>query len=182
MKAFCVIASVLYVVWTSGAAADAIPQGAPVAFAVSKSDPSIFYPTRALRKGDLFEVNVHHLHEYNRLIVVPCSPSCVKPDFVYAYPLSFGIQHLVIPISAHYYFWLERDQIGGPGIPYLFGWTRLPLPVLEQQAADNHFLAKFDRGTDLSLRTLYLHPTVDSEAAPYDTSARERILDRPVQY
>jgi len=166
----------------SHSAGAATLQGGPVHFAVSQNDSSIFYPTRALRKGDRFEVNVHHLYEYNRLMVVPCHPNCTKPDFVFAYPLRFGVQHLVIPITGHYYFWLERDQIGGPGIPYRFGWTRLPLPVLEQQVTEDHFLAKFDHGTDLSLRTLYVHPMDETEFVPDNADAKARILNSPVTY
>jgi hypothetical protein len=29
-----------------------------------------------LKKGDRFEVNAHHLHQINNLMVVPCHPSC----------------------------------------------------------------------------------------------------------
>lgn len=156
--------------------------GAPVHFAVLKNDATIFYPTRALRKGDRFEVNVHHLREYNQLMVVPCRPSCSKPDFVYAYPLQFGVQHLVIPMTGRYYFWLERDQIGGQGIPTRFGWTRLPLPVLEQESSADHFLARFDSGTDLSMRTLYVHPVDDSAAQADEARSRDLILGRPITY
>ncbi len=156
--------------------------GAPVNFAVLKSDPTIFYPTRALRKGDRFEVKVHHLREYNQLMVVPCRPNCLKPDFVYAYQLQFGIQHLVIPISGRYYFWLERDQIGGKGIPTRFGWTRLALPVLEQESREDHFLARFDSGTDLSMRTLYVHPAVAGAPETDEVRSRDLILGRPVTY
>ena len=156
--------------------------GAPVNFAVLKNDATIFYPTRALRKGDRFEVNVHHLRQYNQLMVVPCRPDCKKPDYVYAYPLQFGVQHLVIPISGRYYFWLERDQIGGQGVPTRFGWTRLPLPVLEHESSEDHFLAKFDSGTDLSLRTLYVHPVEGTAAAADEARSRDLILGRPVTY
>lgn len=156
--------------------------GPPVNFAVLKADATIFYPTRALQKGDRFEVNVHHLHEYNQLMVVPCRPNCRKPDFVYAYPLQYGIQHLVIPISGRYFFWLERDQIGGKGIPTRFGWTRLALPVLEQEATENHFVAKFDSGTDLSLRTLYVHSRFDTGSSPDEASPSDLIRSSPVTY
>ena len=156
--------------------------GPPVNFAVLKNDPTIFYPTRALQKGDRFEVNVHHLREYNQLMVVPCRPDCRKPNFVYAYPLRFGIQHLEMPISGRYYFWLERDQIGGKGIPTRFGWTRLPLPVLEQESHEDHFLARFDSGTELSMRTLYVHPAVESAPESDEVRSRDLIRSRPVTY
>ena len=156
--------------------------GAAVNFAVLKNDATIFYPTRALQKGDRFEVNVHHLRQYNQLMVVPCRPNCKQPDYVYAYPLQFGVQHLVIPISGRYYFWLERDQIGGQGVPTRFGWTRLPLPVLEHVTSEDHFLAKFDSGTDLSLRTLYVHPLEGTAAAADEARSRDLILGRPVTY
>jgi hypothetical protein len=182
LKFLCALAALAALAAATPAAAAPAAQGAPVNFAVLKNDATIFYPTRMLRKGDRFEVNVHHLREFNQLMVVPCQPSCAKPNFVYAYPLQFGIQHLVIPISARYYFWLERDQIGGTGIPIRFGWTRLPLPVLEQQATADHFLAKFDGGTDLSLRTLYVHPLAETAPQADEASSRALILGRPVTY
>ena len=162
------------------AAAAPTAPGPPVNFAVLDSDAAIIYPTRALRKGDRFEIVARHLHQYNGLMVVPCLPNCLKPTFVYAHPLSFGIQHLEIPISAHYVFWLERDQIGGPGIPYRHGWTRLPLPVLAQQQTADHFTAQFDSGTELSLRALYLQAAAETAARPEEVSARSLVLSRPV--
>ena len=162
MKTYRAIAGPLFLLVSSLSTNAAFAQGLPVDFAVAKGESTIFYPIRTLRKGDRFEVNVHQLHEYNRLMVVPCHPDCANPDFVFAYPLRTGIQHLRIPSSGHYYFWLERDQIGGNGIPYRNGVTRLPLPVLEQQASEDHFVAKFDNGTELSLRTLYTQPLAEA--------------------
>jgi hypothetical protein len=161
MKTGLTLVGLLTFVFSSEAADAAAAQGLPVTFAVAKGDATIFYPQRALRYGDTFIVTAHHLREYNRLMVVPCRPSCEKPNFVWAYPLSFGIQHLRIPISGHYYFWLERDQIGGPGVPYRNGWTRLPLAVLESQLSADHFFASFDQGTTLSIRTLDAHPVTE---------------------
>ena len=161
MRAARALVGLLALVFSSDLAAAAAAVGPPVNFAVAKGDGTIFYPTRALRYGDTFAVTVHHLHEYNRLMVVPCRPSCDKPDFVWAYPLRFGLQHLRIPISGHYYFWLERDQIGGPGVRYRNGWTRLPLPVLDSQESADHFFATFDQGTTLSIRTVDAHPVAE---------------------
>lgn len=146
----------------AGPIANASPStGPPVEFAVAKGDGTIFYPTRALRYGDTFAITAHHLNEYNRLMVVPCHPSCEKPDFVLAYTLRFGLQHLRVPISGHYYFWLERDQIGGRGVPYRYGWTRLPLPVLDRQQSPDHFFATFDRGTTLAIHSVDVHPVTE---------------------
>ena len=161
MRAGPALAGVLTFLFSGSAANAAAGQGPSVNFAVAKSNTTIFYPTRALRFGDRFEVNAHHLNEYNRLMVVPCRPDCAKPNFVLAYPLSFGVQHLRIPISGHYYFWLERDQIGGPGVRYRDGWTRLALPVLDSQGTADHFFAAFDKGTTLSFRTLDAHPVAE---------------------
>ncbi|MGH8252622.1 MAG: hypothetical protein ACRES2_01195 [Steroidobacteraceae bacterium] len=158
MNAGLKILGVLTLVCAGPAADCAAAQGPPVNFAIAKGDGTIFYPTRALRYGDMFAVTAHHLNEYNRLMVVPCRPSCEKPNYVLTYTLRFGLQHLRIPISGHYYFWLERDQIGGPGVPYRNGWTRLPLPVLDSQTSADHFLAAFDKGTTLSIRTIDAHP------------------------
>ena len=146
---------------TSPIAIASASTGPPVEFAVAKGDGTIFYPTRALRYGDTFAITAHHLNEYNRLMVVPCRPSCEKPDFVLAYSLRFGLQHLRVPISGHYYFWLERDQIGGPGVPYRYGWTRLPLPVLDRQQSPDYFFATFDRGTTLAIRSVDVHPVTE---------------------
>jgi len=140
------VAGVLALVFSGAAANAARGQGPPVNFAVAKGNNTIFYPTRALRYGDRFEVNAHHLYEYNRLMVMPCRPDCEKPNFVLAYPLQFGVQHLRIPISGHYYFWLERDQIGGPGVPYRGGWTRLAMPVVSSQGTADNFFATTGSG------------------------------------
>ena len=146
----------------AGPIANASPStGPPVEFAVAKGDGTIFYPTRALRYGDTFAITAHHLNEYNRLMVVPCHPSCEKPDFVLAYSLRFGLQHLRVPISGHYYFWLERDQIGGRGVPYRYGWRREPLPVLDRQQSPDHFFATFDRGTTLAIHSVDVHPVTE---------------------
>jgi hypothetical protein len=150
------LAGVLAFVFFSAAANAAAAQVPPVEFAVAKGNTTIFYPTRALRYGDRFEVNAHHLNQDNRLMVVPCRPDCAKPNFVLAYPLRFGVQHLRIPISGQYYFWVERDQIGGPD-----GWTRFARPVLSSQGTADHFVATFDEGTTLSIRTLDAHPIAD---------------------
>ena len=155
------LAGALAFLFASAAANAAAEQGPPVNFTVAKGNATIFYPTRALRYGDRFEVNVHHLNQDNRLMVVPCRPDCAKPNFVLAYPLRFGVQHLRIPISGHYYFWLERDQIGGPGVRYPDGWTRLALPVLDSQGTADHFVATFDHGTTLSFRTLDAYPIAE---------------------
>ena len=178
----CNLAVLLTLAVAGVATAAPDPPAAPVGFAVLDSDAAIFYPTRALRKGDRFEIKARHLHEYNRLMVVPCLPSCLKPDFVYAHPLQFGVQYLDIPISARYLFWLERDQIGGPGIPYRYGWTRLPLPVLTEQAMANHFVAQFDSGTELSLRPLFVQAAAEVAARPENISAKSLVLSRPVRY
>ena len=162
MKTHRAITALLFLLAFGLLADSAFAQGAPIDFAVSKADSTIFYPTRMLRKGDRFEVNAHQLHEANRLMVVPCHPDCMNPDRVLAYNLRNGIQHLRIPTTGHYFFWLERDQIGGNGIPYRNGVTRLPLPVLEQQTSQDRFAAKFDSGTELSVRTLYSHPLPES--------------------
>ena len=161
MNARMTLVGFLTLAFCNAAAEAAAAQGPPVDFAVAKGDGTIFYPTRALRYGDTFIVTAHHLREYNRLMVVPCRPSCEKPNFVWAYPLSFGIQHLRIPISGHYYFWLERDQLRGPGVLYRNGWTRLPLPVLDSQLSADHFFATFDQSTTLSIRTLDAQPVTE---------------------
>ena len=136
-------------------------QGPPVEFAVAKNDTSLFYVTRELRKGDRFEVRAHNLHQTNNLIVVPCHPSCENPNFAYAYQLQPGIQHFRIPSTGEYYFWVERDQIGGNGIPYRYGFTRLPLAVTSAQSTENNFVAQFDGDTEMSIRALYTRPLED---------------------
>ena len=161
MNAGLTVAGVLTLLLSGAAANAARGEGPPVNFAVAKGNATIFYPTRALRYGDRFEVNVHHLYDDNRLMVVPCRPDCAKPNFVLAYTLRFGVQHLRIPISGHYYFWLERDGIGGPGVRYPGGWTRYAMPVLSSQGAADNFVATFDKGTTLSLRTLDAYPVTD---------------------
>jgi hypothetical protein len=180
MTSACKLTLLITLAVAGAAAAAPVVPGPPVGFAVLASDAAIFYPTRALRKGDRFEINARHLHQHNRLMVVPCLPNCLQPTFVYARPLNFGIQHLVIPISARYVFWLERDQIGGPGIPYRHGWTRLPLPVLAQQATAEHFVAQFDRGTELTLRALFVQAAAETADRPDAVSARSLVLTRPV--
>ncbi|MGH8123812.1 MAG: hypothetical protein ACREPT_13705 [Rudaea sp.] len=161
MRTHRVMAGLLALLVSGLCATGAAAQGPSVDFAVAKGDSTIFYPTRVLRKGDRFEVNAHHLQDYSRLMVVPCHPDCANPNFVLVYQLRTGIQHLRIPSTGNYYFWLERDQFGGNGIAYRDGITRLPLPVLEQQADENRFVAKFDDGAELSLRTLYTHPLAE---------------------
>jgi hypothetical protein len=103
-------------------------------------------------------VNVHQLHDFNKLIVVPCHPDCGNPDFAIAYTLHTGIQHLKIPSTGQYYFFFERakryDLIVRNGQPD----TRVLLPVLESQSKPDSFVANFDRGTVLSMRTLNTRP------------------------
>jgi len=62
------------------------------------------------------------------------------------------------------------------------GWTRLPLPVLSQQATANHFVAQFDSGTELSLRTLFVQAAAETAAKPENVSAKALMLSRPVTY
>lgn len=144
---------------------EAFAQAAPpVDFAVAKQDPSIFYPTRLLRKGDRFEINVHQLHDYNSLIVVPCHPDCSKPDFALAYPLHAGIQHLRIPTTGQYYFWLQRSDRTARVVHNGQRESRTALPVLDSQFAADKFVATYDRGTVLSMRTLYARPVAESIA------------------
>jgi len=180
--------------FASGAANAAAGQGPPWIRRRQQSNATIFYPTRALRYGDRFEVNAHHLSQDNRLMVVPCRPDCAKPNFVLAYPLRFGVQHLRYRSLDTTIFWLERDQIGGPGVRYPDGWTRLALPVSIPRNGD-HFLATFDQGTTLSFRTLdaspiaelsylahwsraaaFAQPGLASAAAPRDSPARRRTF------
>jgi len=141
--------------------------GAPVQFAVARGDGSIFYPTRTLRYGDRFEVKAHKLRDYNVLVVVPCHPDCLRPDALYAYPLSVGNHQLQLPTSGHYLFWLERDHIGGEGIAWRFGVVRSPLKVLDYKVSADYFSGTFEGGAELSVRTLMRHATpVDDSAEP----------------
>ena len=128
--------------------------GPPVQFAVARGDGSIFYPTRTLRYGDRFEVKARKLSDYNVLVVVPCHPDCLRPDAMYAYPLSVGNHQLQLPTSGHYMFWLERDHIGGEGIAWRFGVVRSPLKVLDYKVSDDYFSGTFEGGAELSVRTL----------------------------
>jgi hypothetical protein len=138
----------------------------PVDFAVAKQDASIFYSTRWLRKGDRFEVNVHQLHDFNKLIVVPCHPDCGNPDFAIAYNLHAGIQHFQVPTTGQYYFFLQRST--RPDLIVRNGQTdtRVLLPVLASESTPDRFIANFDRGTVLSMRTLYTRPLPDELFEP----------------
>ena len=134
----------------------------PIDFVVSDSNPAIFYASRPLRKGDRFEVNAHNLRGFQSLVVVPCHPDCVNPNYSFAYPLRTGIQHLRIPSSGQYYFWLQgksRNEyrvFRGAPVPVL-------LPIAESSAAPDRFSASYASGTELSMRALLTH-SVDEPA------------------
>ena len=152
--------------------------GPPVQFAVAHGDGSIFYPTRQLRYGDRFEVKAHKLSDYNVLVVVPCHPDCLKPDAMYAYPLSVGSHQLQLPMSGHYMFWLERDHIGGEGIAWRFGVVRSPLKVLDYKVSDDSFSGTFEGGAELSVRTLMRHATKAGEASE-PPELKPLLISRP---
>jgi hypothetical protein len=170
------------VLWVAGVASEARAStwgdGPPVHFAVARGDGSIFYPTRQLRYGDRFEVKAHKLSDYNVLIVVPCHPDCLRPDAMYAYPLSVGNHQLQLPTTGHYMFWLERDHIGGEGIAWRFGVVRSPLKVLDYKVSDDNFSGTFEGGAELSVRTLMRHETsvVDSTEPP---ELKPLLISRP---
>lgn len=138
----------------------------PIDFVVSDSNPAIFYASRPLRKGDRFEVNAHNLRGFQSLVVVPCHPDCVNPNYTFAYPLHAGIQHLRIPSSGQYYFWLQgksRDEyrvFRGAAVPVL-------LPITESSAAPDRFSAAYASGTELRMRALLTH-AVDEPAKTMD--------------
>jgi len=152
--------------------------GAPVRFAVARGDGSIFYPTRQLRHGDRFEVKAHKLNDYNVLVVVPCHPDCLKPDAMYAYPLTVGNHQLALPTSGHYMFWLERDHIGGEGIAWRFGVVRSPLKVLDYKVSDDNFSGTFEGGAELSVRTLMRHATKPGDS-PEPPELKPLLISRP---
>ena len=140
--------------------------GAPVHYKVVAGDGPMFYTTRALQKGDRFEVKAHHLQDYARLVVVPCRPGCDHPDIAYSYVLQSGNQQLQVPMSGQYMFWLERIRINGGGIPIREGWTRTPLKVEVSDDRGDLFAARFEGGAEVWLRTL------DSHAGPLPAGYR----------
>ncbi|MFT3792624.1 MAG: hypothetical protein QM741_16505 [Rudaea sp.] len=152
-----VVACLLVLVSTAASPAGAETAAPSVDFIVSASNPAIFYASRPLHKGDRFEIDAHNLSGFQSLVVVPCHPDCENPSYTFAYPLSTGIQHLRIPSSGQYYFWLQgksRDEyrsFRGKAVQTL-------LPIARSSVAPDRFSATYTSGTQLSLRALLTHP------------------------
>jgi hypothetical protein len=144
------------------AGAQTAPASPSIDFIVSDSNPAIFYAARPLQKGDRLEINAHGLQGFQNLVIVPCLPDCANPSYAYTRPLRTGIQHLRIPTSGPYYFWLQgksRDEYRS----FRGKVVQTLLPITESTSTTGRFSATYGSGMNVTIRPLYTHK-IDASA------------------